>query len=219
MTANAPRTSIKIIDYKAGNAPSVYHAVRHLGFEAGYARGPEDIAEATHIILPGVGSAGATMDSLAELGLIDALEAAVLGEKALFLGICVGLQILFERSDEGGGSASGGGGSGVACLGWLKGRVAKFDAANVRVPQMGWNQVRFVKDAPCPAKDGYFYFVNSYRAQPSDPADMWGEADYGGPFAAAVRRGNIYAAQFHVEKSGGAGLALLDGFLRLASPF
>jgi len=195
---------IKIIDYKAGNAPSVLHAVTHLGYEAAYARQPLDIADATHIILPGVGSAKATMDSLREMELIDALENTVLHKKVWFLGICVGMQILFERSEEGN----------VDCLGWLKGQVVKFDVSRVRVPQMGWNQVRFVKNAPGDRQDHFFYFVNSYYAKPEIPSDLWGTADYNGPFAAAVCRENIYGTQFHAEKSGTAGLALLNNFLK-----
>jgi len=196
---------IKIIDYKAGNAPSVLHAVTRLGGEAEFARCPQDIENATHIILPGVGSARATMESLREMGLIDALEEAVLRKKTLFLGICVGMQILFEHSEEGN----------TDCLGWLKGRVVKFDASKCRVPQMGWNQVQFVKNTPFKTKDDFFYFVNSYYAKPEDGADLWGVAEYNGPFAAAVYRDNVYATQFHVEKSGEAGLALLNGFLSL----
>ena len=195
---------IKIIDYKAGNAPSVLHAVKRLGFDAAFACKPQDIADATHIILPGVGSAKATMESLREMDLIGAIGDAVLHGKALFLGICVGMQILFEHSEE----------EDADCLGWLKGRVVKFDASKIRVPQMGWNKVRFVKSAPFEAVDDYFYFVNSYYAKPEDDSDLWGVSDYGGRFAAAVCKDSIYAAQFHVEKSGEAGLALLNGFLR-----
>ena len=194
---------IRIIDYKAGNAPSVLNAVKHLGFGVGFARSPQDFADASHIILPGVGSAMATMESLHEMGLLEALEDAVLKKKALFLGICVGMQILFEHSEE----------EDAYCLGWLRGNVVKFDTTKVRVPQMGWNQVRFVKKAAFDARDDYFYFVNSYYAKPEDKTDLWGEADYDNSFAAAVCRDNIYATQFHVEKSGGAGLALLGGFL------
>jgi glutamine amidotransferase len=196
---------IKIIDYKAGNAPSVMHAVTRLGYKADFARCPHDIMDATHVILPGVGSAKATMDSLHEMGLIDTLEDAVLRKKTLFLGICVGLQILFEHSEE----------EDTDCLGWLKGRVVRFDVSKVRVPQMGWNQVQFVKSSPCHAKGGFFYFVNSYCAMPDDTSNLWGTADYDGPFAAAVCRDNIFATQFHVEKSGEAGLDLLNNFLGL----
>jgi len=196
---------IAVIDYKAGNAPSVMHAVERLKHEAVFARAPGDISGATHIILPGVGSAGATMRSLREMGMIEALEEAILRGKAFFVGICVGLQVLFEHSDE----------DDVDCLGWLGGRVVKFDGSKVRVPQMGWNQVNFKRQTPVNTQDGYFYFVNSYHAEPEDESVVWGTADYGGAFTAAVRKGNIYAAQFHIEKSGEAGLALLNGFLNL----
>ena len=196
---------IAIIDYSAGNAPSVLHAVSRLGYPAALAHSPQELRAASHIILPGVGSARATMDSLRGMNLLGALEQAVLGDGTPFLGICVGLQILFEHSQEGD----------TDCLGWLKGRVVRFDSAAVRVPQMGWNRVRFVQDTPCAAQEDYFYFVNSYHAELADARDLWGTADYGAPFTAAVRRGNIYATQFHQEKSGEAGLALLGGFLRL----
>lgn len=196
---------IRIIDYKAGNAPSVLHAVTHLGYKAVLARHPRDIADATHIILPGVGSARATMESLNEMGFISAMEEAVLQKKTMFLGICVGLQILFEHSEE----------ENADCLGWFKGRVVKFDVSKVRVPQMGWNQVQFVKNTPCGMQDDFFYFVNSYYAKPENESDLWGAADYNGPFAAAACKDNIYATQFHIEKSGEAGFALLNNFLSL----
>ena len=195
---------IKIIDYKAGNAPSVLRAARRLGYEAAFARAPQDLTGASHIILPGVGSARATIDSLREAGLLPALERAVRQDKTLFLGICVGLQILFEHSEE----------EDTSCLGWLRGRVVKFDAARVRVPQMGWNKVSFTKNAPAvSAREGYFYFVNSYYARPADEGDRWASADYGGAFTAAVQKDNLYATQFHVEKSGEEGLRLLGNFL------
>ncbi|MDR2592641.1 MAG: imidazole glycerol phosphate synthase subunit HisH [Chitinispirillales bacterium] len=198
-------TKIAVIDYKAGNAPSVMHAVSRLKHEAVFARAPEDISGATHIILPGVGSAGATMQSLGEMGMIPALEEAVLRGKTPFLGICVGLQVLFDHSDE----------DDVDCLGWLGGRVVKFDGSKVRVPQMGWNQVKFTQKAHVNTQEDYFYFVNSYHAKPEDESVVWGRADYNGAFTAAVHKDNIYATQFHAEKSGEAGLALLNGFLNL----
>jgi glutamine amidotransferase len=196
---------IKIIDYKAGNAPSVLHAVTHLGYEADFPRGPEDLDKATHIILPGVGSAKATMDSLGEMGLTKALERAVFHKKSLFLGVCVGMQILFEHSGE----------EDTDCLGWLKGEVVKFDSSKLRVPQMGWNRVTFLKDTPVETRDEYYYFVNSYYAKPADRLDLWGVSDYDHPFAAAVNKDNIFATQFHIEKSGEHGLAMLNGFLGL----
>jgi glutamine amidotransferase len=203
---------IAIIDYKAGNAPSVLHAVTRLGYEAVLARNGRDCTGAAHIILPGVGSAKATMESLREGGFIDTLTEAVLQRKAFFLGICVGLQILFEHSEE----------DDTVCLGWLKGSVVKFDTRQVRVPQMGWNKVVFTEhtglyrsDKYLSASDGHFYFVNSYHAKPEQTADIWGTAEYVHPFVAAVRRDNIYATQFHVEKSGETGLTLLRGFLEI----
>jgi glutamine amidotransferase len=200
---------ISIIDYKAGNALSVLHAVNHLGYEAVLARYPGDISRATHIILPGVGSAKATMESLREMGLISELENAVLQKKILFLGICVGMQILFEHSEE----------ENADCLGWLKGQVVKFDASKIRVPQMGWNNVKLKKTPVYESLNEFFYFVNSYYAKPENESDIWGLADYGGPFAAAVHKDNIYATQFHIEKSGMAGLNLLNGFLSLKQSF
>ena len=139
------------------------------------------------------------MKSLTELGLIKTMEDAVLHKKALFLGICVGMQILFEHSEE----------DNADCLGWLKGQVIKFDSSKVRVPQMGWNEVKFIKNDK---KNDFFYFVNSYYAQLRDSSDLWGISEYDGPFAAAVCKDNIYATQFHIEKSGEAGLQLLNSF-------
>jgi len=196
---------IKIIDYKAGNAPSVMHAINRLGHNAAFARHGDELADAAYILLPGVGSAGATMESLRELNMIGALEDAVLKRKTFFLGICVGMQILFQHSEE----------DDADCLGWLKGNVIKFDASKARVPQMGWNKVIFTESRISDAREGYFYFVNSYHAKPENREDLWGMADYNGQFAAAVHRDNIYATQFHVEKSGEAGLAILNGFLNL----
>jgi glutamine amidotransferase len=195
--------AIKIIDYKAGNAPSVMHAVTHLGHQAQFARCPADLEKATHIILPGVGSAKATMDSLCEIDILAALEESVLQSSICFLGICVGMQVLFEHSEE----------EDAQCLGWLGGQVVKYDANKVRVPQMGWNKVSFIQDTPCKAEDDYFYFVNSYYAKPEKESDIWGIADYNGTFTAAIRRKNIYGTQFHVEKSGEVGLRLLNNFL------
>ncbi|MCL2019595.1 MAG: imidazole glycerol phosphate synthase subunit HisH [Oscillospiraceae bacterium] len=198
---------IRIINYKAGNAPSVLHAATHLGFEAEFAHNSTDLQNATHIILPGVGSAEATMSSLRDMGILETLETLVLHKKILFLGICVGLQILFEHSEE----------RDTACLGWLKGRVVKFDSSKLRVPQMGWNKVKFTENPHFTCKSDYFYFVNSYHAVPENRADLWGVSDYGGSFTSAVNRENIYATQFHIEKSGEAGLALLKDFLILNS--
>jgi len=204
--SNAP--NIKIIDYKAGNAPSVMHAADRLGYDAAFARRPSDLPGATHIILPGVGSAKATMESLREMDMLSALEEEVLFKNVFFHGVCVGMQILFEHSEE----------EDTDCLGWMKGGVVKFDVSKVRVPQIGWNEVHFVKDSSiAAAKDGFFYFVNSYYARPANETDVWGVADYGGRFTAAIAHGNIFASQFHMEKSGEAGLRLLNGFFSLGN--
>lgn len=196
---------IGIIDYKAGNAPSVLSAVKHLGHKAVLVQHPEELYDKTHIILPGVGSAGATMRSLQELGFIDALRKEVIENKKLFLGVCVGMQILFEYSEE----------EDTDCLGFLPGRVVSFNSQKVRVPQMGWNDVRFIKNTDCKAKEDYFYFVNSYYVEPGRDSDIWGIAEYSVQFTAAVNRDNIYGTQFHIEKSGEAGLELLNAFLLL----
>jgi len=198
---------IAVIDYKAGNAPSVLSAVKKLGHDAFFAKEANELENATHIILPGVGTAGATMESLKEMGFVEALEKLVLKEKRFFLGVCVGLQILFEESEE----------DSAHCLGWFKGSVKRFDDKKIKVPQMGWNEVEFVKKTAISSavEPNYFYFVNSYRAVPIDKSVIWAEADYGGKFCAAVNSENVYAVQFHTEKSGEAGLRLLDGFLRL----
>jgi len=196
---------LRIIDYKAGNAPSVLRAALRLNYKAAFARSASDLADATHIILPGVGSAKATMESLKEMGLVSALEDMVFVKKIPFFGICVGLQILFEHSEE----------DDVDCLGWLKGDVRRFDAARVRVPQIGWNKVGFVKQTPCDAKEGYYYFVNSYQAVLKNEADLWATADYNGIFTAAVCKDNIFATQFHIEKSGETGLNILDDFMKI----
>jgi glutamine amidotransferase len=158
---------IKIVDYKAGNAPSVMHAVNRLGLKAEFARSEKDLDNASYVILPGVGSAGATMVSLKESGLINAIENAVLKKKLPFLGICVGMQSLFEKSEE----------DNANCLGWLKGDVVKFDTSKVRVPQMGWNKTEFVKEVPFETEDNYFYFVNSFYAKPKDKCDLWGVSE------------------------------------------
>lgn len=196
---------IGIIDYRAGNGPSVLSAVTHLGYRAELVSRPERLLKMTHIIMPGVGSAGATMKSLAELGLIETIKKAVLKDKIPFLGVCVGMQILFDHSEE----------EDTDCLGFLPGHVVRFNSKKVRVPQMGWNKVYFTKDAGFEATDNFFYFVNSYYAVPEDKNHIWGIAEYDGQFTAAVCKDNIFGTQFHIEKSGEAGLKLLKGFLSI----
>ncbi len=196
---------IGVVDYKAGNAPSVYNAFASLGEDVCMIREAADFSKVKGIVLPGVGSAGATMDSLSEMGMIESLAQAVLEHKVPFLGICIGMQILFEHSAEGD----------VPCLGWLKGKTLRFDDSKVRVPQMGWNEVVFRREHPF-VKDmggrGHFYYVNSYYVSPADESDILGVTDYNGEFCCLVQHENILGAQFHCEKSGPLGLKLLGNY-------
>ncbi|MBM3675090.1 MAG: imidazole glycerol phosphate synthase subunit HisH [Actinobacteria bacterium] len=195
---------IGVVDYRAGNAPSVMYALDRLGLEARLVAGAQDVRAVDRLILPGVGAARATIDSLAASGLVDALTHQALVERVPFLGICIGLQVLFERSEEGP----------TKCLGWLPGEVLRFPSTG-RVPQIGWNGVRFDRPHPLVAAlpdPSYCYFVNSYHAIPADPAVVLGRADYSVEFTAMVAHGNIAATQFHAEKSGELGLRILSAF-------
>lgn len=194
---------IAVIDYDAGNAPSVIAALDYLGEKAELVSSAGPLGDASAIILPGVGSAGATMASLDQLGLIEPLLARMQAGTP-FLGICVGLQILFEHSEE----------EDARCLGWFPGKVRRF-SNDLRVPQIGWNAV--TRTRPHPLLEGledenYFYFVNSYYAPPSSELVL-GRATYGVPFAAMVSRDNVHATQFHAEKSGPLGLKILRNFV------
>ncbi len=188
---------IGIIDYKAGNARSVQYALTRLNVSAELVTTPAEIASLDRIVLPGVGSAQATMDFLHTSGCGDALRERVREDRVPFLGICVGLQVLFEHSEEGD----------VACLGWLGGNVRKFPSGQLRVPQIGWNEVTVRADDAL--FEGYnspkrfFYFVNSYFASPDDDdaGVIAATAEYGDDFTAAVLAGNIMATQFHIEKA------------------
>lgn len=200
---------ISIIDYKAGNAPSVYNALRSLDIDCKLIRQKSELDDAQSIILPGVGSASETMKSLYELNYVDLLTDKVLHHKVPFLGICVGLQILFDYSEEGD----------VECLGWIPGNVKKFSSHVVRVPQMGWNQVSFAKSSPLIQNipdHSYLYFVNSYFAAPEIDSHSLGITDYGVHFTSMISHKNVYATQFHVEKSGKVGLEILQNFTNLA---
>ena len=192
---------VAIIDYKAGNLTSVRNAFAALGVEAAVTRDPAEIASAERVVFPGVGAAGSAMANLRSMGLVEAVRGAALSGRP-FLGICLGMQILFDRSEEDGG---------VETLGVLPGRVRRFPRApGFKVPEIGWNQVRGMGVAGVP--DGCeFYFVHSYYAEKC-PFTV-GVAEYAGvEFTAAVRRGALFAVQFHPEKSGRFGLALLKEF-------
>ena len=197
---------IAIVDYRAGNLTSVRLAFEALNVPAEVTTDPAAVLAAERVVFPGVGAAGASMDSLRELGLIEPLkEAAAKGVP--FLGICVGMQVLLECSEEDGGTE---------CMGLVPGGVRRFQPSDAlcKIPQMGWNAVRF--RAAHPLFDGIedeseFYFVHSYYADPRDPQTVLGETDYAGvTFASVVGRDNILATQFHPERSGRIGLKLLE---------
>ena len=198
---------ITVIDYDAGNGPSVIAALEHLGHPCRLGSSEKELLSASHIVLPGVGSARATLESLNALGLLDVLDRRVRAGVP-FLGICVGLQILFEHSEE----------DDVACLGWFKGRVRRFRGEKLRVPLIGWNAVERLRPHAALAglpDTGHYYFVNSYYAQPEEAGALLCRASYGDTsFAAMVSRDNVLATQFHIEKSGPLGLEILDNFVK-----
>src|SRR5437870_5408203 len=197
-----------ILDNGKGNLRSVEKAFERLGHAAEVTRDPERIATAPGVVLPGVGAFGACMANLTLLGLVEPVRHAIRSGRP-FLGICLGMQLLFEESEEFGP---------VAGLGILPGRVVRFTADPARkVPHMGWNALRMVRAAPALAgiDDGaYVYFVHSYYPVPADPAVVATTTPYGCDFASSVARDNVFACQFHPEKSQQVGLRLLDNFVR-----
>lgn len=203
---------IAIVDYRAGNLTSVARALDHLGHRCEITDRPERIRAADRVIIPGVGAAGATMEHLNALELSDVLRGDVARAGKPFLGICIGIQVLLDRSAE----------DRAACLGIISGEVARFpasiDGRPLKVPQIGWNRVRQVRAHPLfdgVPDNSHFYFVNSYYPIPADPAVMIATSDYGVTFTAAIARDNVIATQFHLEKSGPDGLRMLDNFCRL----
>lgn len=201
------RPVVGVIDYRTGNSQSVVYALNHLGVPNRLLTSPADLDGIDRIILPGVGSAGTTMDYLADAGWPDVLHEHVVDGGTPFLGICVGLQVLFETSEE----------QDATCLGWIPGTVRAFEGEQVRVPQIGWNQVHRASGHPFLAElpaDGHFYFVNSYYAVPAGEEDTAATTEHGVTFTSAVARGNIMATQFHAEKSGPLGLGLLERFAK-----
>ena len=208
--------TVAVVDYGMGNLRSVSQAVQHVvqasGFQAVVTSRPEEVRAAERIVLPGQGAMPDCMRELRESGLLESvLEAAA--TKPLF-GVCVGMQMLLDRSDE--GPTEG--------LGLIHGGVHKFelagrlqpDGSRYKVPQMGWNQVWQTQPHALwqgVADGSYFYFVHSYYVRPSDARHSVGEADYGERFTAAIARDNIFATQFHPEKSADQGLALYRNFL------
>jgi len=196
-------TRLAIVDSGGANIASLRYAIERLGVESELTRSPEALRTATHVILPGVGAAADCMARLEKAGVVDTLRTL---EQPL-LGVCVGMQLLFESSEEGD----------VACLGRLPGRVRRFSARDdLPVPHMGWNQLEF--DTPSPLLEDihtgdYVYFVHSYAAPPGSMT--LASSVYGERFSAVVQRGNVFGAQFHPERSAHTGSLLLRNFLRL----
>lgn len=201
---------IAIIDYGMGNLRSVLRALEHVGAEARVIHDPALLTGADKVVLPGV---GAFRDAIAQLhrqGFVEPLQAFIASGRP-FLGVCLGLQLLFDVSEEDGVHRG---------LGVVPGRVMRFDmdaaqASGRKVPHMGWNALTW--DRPCPLLAGlesgtHFYFVHSYYVVPADPDVVCGWCDYGGPFAAMIWKENVVATQFHPEKSQQAGLRILHNF-------
>ena len=206
---------IAIIDYDAGNLTSVARALTHLGYKNEITSAPETIHTADRVIFPGVGAAKATMQTLQKRGLNQVLTDFYHTGKPM-LGICIGIQILFEHSEE----------EDAECLGILSGRVKKYPMVRVespnpyKVPQIGWNEVyqtrahAIFEGVPNPA---HFYFVNSYYPEPEKKDIVIGKTQYGLEFCSAIAHDNLIATQFHLEKSGRVGLKMLNNFLKIVS--
>lgn len=201
---------LAVIDYGAGNLRSVVHALKHLNVtDMRVVQRPEQLAGAEKIILPGVGAFGACMAQMRKQDLVAPLKEA-LAAGIPYLGICVGMQMLFDVGEEMGEHAG---------LGILSGRVIRFPQfADRKVPHMGWNQLKFRRESEL-LKDlgeqNYVYFVHSYYCAPTDRDTVVASVDYGLEFAAFVQLGNIFGVQFHPEKSQNIGLQILANFLRL----
>ncbi len=193
-----------------GNFRWVQKGIERVGYQAMVSRDPQTIEGAQGVVLPGVGAFGACMDNLRTYGLVDTVK-RVIDRGTPFLGICLGMQLLFEESDEFGP---------VQGLGIFPGRVVRFEERPERkVPHMGWNQIRKTQDVPHlrGIDDGAFvYFVHSYYVVPSDPGLTATVTDYGQEFTSAIARDNVFATQYHPEKSQGVGLRILENFARLA---
>ncbi len=187
---------ITVLDYGGGNLKSIVNALNALGVEFRMTDEAEDVLNAERLIFPGQGHFGQVMDALKFRGLAEPLRRK-LNEGMPFLGICVGLQVLFEASEEA---------PGIEGLSIFKGRNVRFTEG--KIPQIGWNKIK-TTEADSVLKDDYFYFVNSFHAVPEDTAIVSAIAEYGRPFTAAVQRNNIAATQFHPEKSGAAGQEVL----------
>jgi glutamine amidotransferase len=203
-TPEGPR--IAVVDYGAGNLVSIEQALTRVGARVTVARDPDGFAAADGVVVPGVGAAGPAMERLERYGLVAPLRAWIAADRP-YLGICLGLQLLFEGSDE----------DGATTLGVLAGRTVLLEDAPT-LPHIGWNQVERVREHPLLAgiADGAdFYFVHSFAGAPTDTMDIVARTEHGRPFVSAVARGSLLGVQFHPERSGEDGLRLLANFVAL----
>ena len=200
--------SVAVVDYDAGNTLSVTRALEKVGAAVDLTPDPERVERADAVVLPGVGAFGDCVRKLRERGMDEACRSAF-GAGKPFLGVCVALQVIFERSEES---------PGVEGLGILPGNVVRFEADGLKVPHMGWNDLDVAREHPVLAGlDGEaFYFVHSYYPEPAEDGDLLGTSEYGGTFCAAAGRENLVAVQFHPEKSSRGGLKLYENFLAWA---
>ena len=202
---------ITIIDYQMGNLRSVQKGFERVGHPARITSDPAELAEADGIVLPGVGAFADAMHALRARDLVDPIRDAVAADKP-FLGICLGLQLLFDTGYEDGVHQG---------LGILPGEVVRFEVpSEFKVPHMGWNQARYVNRPPIfqgLEDETHFYFVHSYHVVPQNPAVVATETDYHQPFCSSIWQGNLFATQFHPEKSQSDGLQLLKNFADLVA--
>ena len=202
------KSMVAIIDYDAGNIKSVQKAIEYLGEDVIITRDPEVILNASRVILPGVGAFGDAMEKLHKYNLVDVIKEVVKREIP-FLGICLGLQLLFERSDET---------PGVQGLGILKGEIKRIpDNGELKIPHIGWNSLSFPNKGRLYdgiSEESYVYFVHSYYLEAEDKNIVVATTEYGTTIHASVEQGNVFACQFHPEKSSDTGMKLLTNFLK-----
>ena len=199
---------ITVIDYGAGNLRSVTNAIAKLGYHAKVTSNPGEILDADAVILPGVGAAADTMHSLEERGMVKAIRQLIL-DKRPFFAVCIGMQILFSETEEGGWHK---------CLGVIPGSVKRLPRG-LKIPHIGWNQVKQRMSHPifdAVPDEANFYFVHSYYAEPGDMSVVAGTTEYGVSMCSVVVKDNLVATQFHPEKSGEFGLRVYSNFLEVA---